>query len=284
MRVIVTRPESTALSWALGLEQAGFEPVLLPLIAIRPVEMTEALRQAWATLADYAAVMFVSGTAVKQFFASKPEFSHVLLDKSATKTRAWATGPGTMRILLRCGVDPGLLDAPALDADQFDSEALWAVVRHRVKPGTRVLIVRGAETAGRSTQATQATQDTQAAPDGAADAAAMGSGRDWFARQLTDAGVQVDFVVAYQRSASEFSAEQQSIASAAAVDGSVWLLSSSEAIVNLAAGMPGQDWQRARAVVTHPRIATQARKLGFGVVCESRPVLASVVASIESME
>ena len=109
MRVIVTRPESTALSWALGLEQAGFEPVLLPLIAIRPVDVTESLQRAWATLADYAAVMFVSGTAVKQFFASKPEFSDVLLKESATQTRAWATGPGTMRILLRCGVDPGLL-------------------------------------------------------------------------------------------------------------------------------------------------------------------------------
>jgi uroporphyrinogen-III synthase len=276
MRVIVTRPESTAHSWALGLAQAGFEPVLLPLIAIRPMDVTESLQQAWKTLGDYAAVMFVSGAAVKQFFASKPDFSDVLLKESATKTRAWATGPGTMRILLRCGVDPGRLDAPALDADQFDSEALWAVVRHRVKAGTRVLIVRGAETAGRA---------PQAAPDGAADAAAaaLGSGRDWFARQLTDAGVQVDFVVAYQRSASEFNALQKSIASAAAQDGSIWLLSSSEAIVNLAAGMPGQSWQSARAVVTHPRIATQARKLGFGVVCESRPVLASVVASIESM-
>ena len=279
MRVIVTRPESSAHSWALGLEQAGFEPVLLPLIAIRPMEMTQALQQAWAGLADYAAVMFVSVAAVKNFFASKPEFSDVLIKESAIKTRAWATGPGTMRILLRCGVDATLLDAPAFDADQFDSEALWAVVRYRVKAGTRVLIVRGAETSGRTPQAA-----LDSAQEGAADAVAMGSGRDWFARQLTDAGVQVDFVVAYQRSASEFSAQQQSIASAAATDGSVWLLSSSEAIVNLAAGMPGQDWQCARAVVTHPRIASQARKLGFGVVCESRPVLASVVASIESME
>ena len=71
---------------------------------------------------------------------------------------------------------------------------------------------------------------------------------------------------------------------AASADGSVWLFSSSEAIANLAAWLPGQDWQRARAVATHLRIAANARKLGFGVVCESRPVLASVVASIESMK
>ncbi|MGE3348297.1 MAG: uroporphyrinogen-III synthase, partial [Ramlibacter sp.] len=39
---------------------------------------------------------------------------------------------------------------------------------------------------------------------------------------------------------------------------------------------------RARAVATHPRIAQAAREAGFGVVCESRPALADVVASIES--
>ena len=274
MRVIVTRPESAAHGWALGLEQAGFEPVLLPLIAIGPVAMTDALQQAWARLADYGAVMFVSGAAVKQFFESKPPLSLVLIKDSAIKTRAWATGPGTTRILLRCGADVSLLDAPALDADQFDSEALWAVVRRQVKPGMRVLIVRGAETAGRAAPPAAESQ---------ADPAATGTGRDWFARQLTEAGATVDFVVAYQRSASPLSAQQQSAASAAAADGSVWLFSSSEAIANLAAGLPGQSWQAARAVATHPRIATQARKLGFGVVCESRPLLASVVASIESM-
>ena len=274
MRVIVTRPESSALSWALGLEEAGFEPVLLPLIAIGPVPMADALQQAWARLADYAAVMFVSGIAVKQFFASKPPFSHVLIEDCAIKTRAWATGPGTTRILLRAGVSASLLDSPALDADQFDSEALWAVVRHQVKAGMQVLIVRGAETAGRT--ASTATEFQT-------DLGTMGSGRDWFARQLTEAGAKVDFIVAYQRSASPLSAQQQSAARAAAGDGSVWLFSSSEAIANLAAGLPGQSWQAARAVVTHPRIAAQARKLGFGVVCESRPLLASVVASLESV-
>ena len=107
--------------------------------------------------------------------------------------------------------------------------------------------------------------------------------QEQLARQSAEAGAQVDFVVAYQRSASPLSAQQQTAARAAAGDGSVWLFSSSEAIANLAAGLPGQSWQAARAVVTHPRIAIQARKLGFGVVCESRPLLASVVASLESM-
>lgn len=276
MRVIITRPESAALSWALGLEQAGFEPVLLPLIAIGPVAMTDDLHRAWTTLADYAAVMFVSGTAVKQFFESKPPLASVLFKDSAIKIRSWATGPGTTRILLRAGVDASLLDSPALDADQFDSEALWKVVRRQVQPGMRILIVRGAESSGRAAPAA-----TEGQPD--PPTTGTGTGRDWFARQLTEAGAQVDFVVAYQRSASLLSEQQQTTARAAAADGSVWLFSSSEAIANLAAGLPGQSWQAARAVATHPRIASHARRLGFGVVCESRPVLASVVASIESM-
>ena len=274
MRVVVTRPESDAQSWVEGLQDAGFEPLLLPLIGIDPVEETVPLQQAWLSLAGYFAVMFVSGNAVKHFFASKPPLSPVFITQKAIKTRAWATGPGTTRMLLRCGADASLVDAPALDADQFDSEALWASVRHQVQPGMRVLIVRGAQTAGRL---------APAVAEGGNDLAAMGAGRNWFARQLSEAGVHVDFVVAYQRSASPLSAQQQTTARAAAADGSVWLFSSSEAIANLAAGLPGQSWQAARAVATHPRIAVNARRLGFGVVCESRPLLASVVASIESM-
>ena len=107
-------------------------------------------------------------------------------------------------------------------------------------------------------------------------------GRDWLATQLAQGGVQVDHVVAYQRCSPVFDPAQRSLVQTAAVDGSVWLLSSSEAVANLSVLMPGQSWNAARAVATHPRIAQRARELGFGVVCESRPILSSVVASIES--
>ncbi len=274
MRVVVTRPESDAQSWVHGLRGAGHEPLLLPLIGIGPAQDAAPMEQAWRSLPDYLAVMFVSGNAVKHFFSSKPPLALEFSEKSAIKTRAWATGPGTVRILLRAGVDASLLDAPAMDSGQFDSETLWAAVRHQVEPGMRVLIVRGAATAGRA---------GPAAAEGQTDAAAMGTGRDWFSRQLTETGAKVDFVVAYQRRPPELSAHQHSLACAASADGSVWLFSSSDAIANLAALLPGQSWQRARAVATHARIAAKARMLGFGVVCESRPLLASVLGSIESM-
>jgi uroporphyrinogen-III synthase len=69
---------------------------------------------------------------------------------------------------------------------------------------------------------------------------------------------------------------------AAASDGSFWLLSSTEALGNLIASLPGHDWQHAKAVATHPRIAKAAQAAGFGTVLESRPLIQEVIASIES--
>ena len=109
-------------------------------------------------------------------------------------------------------------------------------------------------------------------------------GRDWFASQATAAGANVEFVVAYQRLCPTWSEQEHALVQEAAADGSVWLFSSSEAISNLAASCPGQSWQRAKAVATHPRIALAAKDVGFAVVCESRPTVDALLASIESLQ
>ena len=88
--------------------------------------------------------------------------------------------------------------------------------------------------------------------------------------------------MAYQRGAPRFSAQEVALAQQAARDGSVWLLSSSEAVAHLAEALPGQHWGAAHALATHPRIAEAARAAGFGTVRECRPALEDVVASIES--
>lgn len=160
---------------------------------------------------------------------------------------------------------PGQIDAPPPDSVQFDSEALWQRVGTQVRAGDRVLIVRGAEGAGE--------------PESAG-----GSGRDWLALQLVGVGARVDFVVAYQRQAPVFSAAESELAQRAARDGSVWLFSSSQALRHLSRCLPGQSWQKARALATHPRIAAVAKELGFGVVCESRPTLSDVVAALKSCD
>jgi uroporphyrinogen-III synthase len=268
MQVVVTRPAGDAPGWMQGLAAAGFTPRLLPLIDVLPVADPRALVASWQRAGSYNALMFVSGNAVAHFYASKPSLVPVDIEYLAIKSRAWATGPGTVRALQYAGVADCLIDAPPPDAPQFDTEALWRVVQPQVRPGNRVLIVRGAQ------QANQA---------GAAPVEVAGAGRDWFASQLMQAGAQVDFVVAYQRGVPVLSELEKAQARAAAVDGSVWLFSSSEAITNLQQAMPQQSWGAARAVATHLRIADKAKQAGFGVVCESRPALSSVVASIESM-
>jgi len=72
------------------------------------------------------------------------------------------------------------------------------------------------------------------------------------------------------------------LARQASHNGSLWLLSSSEAIAHLGRALPGQDWAAAHALATHPRIAQAARAAGFGCVSECKPALADVAAFIKS--
>lgn len=262
MRVIVTRPEREAQRWVHELSALGFDAQALPLIKVGPVSDTAHLVHAWHQLADYVGVMFVSANAVAHFFAARPPAAPEFGSAAALTTRAWATGPGTARALASVGVAPERLDAPPMDSGQFDSEALWQCVGAQVHQGDRVLIVRGGDSAGSA-------------------GAGQGSGREWFARRVTEAGAQADFVMAYQRHVPEFSLHEQTLACQAATDGSVWLFSSTEAVGHLGAWLPGQSWGQARALATHARIAAAAKKLGFGVVGESRPTLADVVAAIQ---
>lgn len=260
-RVIVTRPEREAAQWVEQLLARGLAATALPLIAIGPCTDPSALqamadaRERLARAPGYRALMFVSSNAVLHFL-------HGGALPLPTGTRAWAPGPGTARALEQLGVPPAAIHGPAADAPQFDSESLWQQVAPQIRAGDRVLIVRG-----RSAGVHESSE---------------GSGRDWLARQVQAAGGQVDWAVAYERGAPSFTPEQTALAEAATQDGSLWLLSSSEAVANLAEALPGRSWNPARALATHPRIAQTARAMGFGHVRECRPALEDVVASIES--
>ena len=272
MQVIVTRVQPQAGQW-VQLLQATHQAVALPLIETSGLPDTTALVSAWQHRADYAALMFVSSHAVNYFYASKSVVAHVNKAHEDIKTRAWMTGPGTHAALVAQGVSTTRMDCPPPEAGQYDSEALWQLVKEQVGPGTRVLIVRG-DTPG----AVDATAD-----EGANPSANVGVGRGWLAQRLQAAGAQVDFVVAYRRGAPVWTPAQRTLARAGATDGSIWLLTSTESLVNLKTLLPGQAWSGAKAVATHARIAEAARQLGFGVVSESRPALSDVLASIESM-
>lgn len=263
-RAIVTRPQRDAQQWTQDLQAAGIAAAALPLIAIRGVRdpaLHAALARAHADSSRYRALMFVSGNAVHYFFEGFPAAAIAAPAQAAINIRAWAPGPGTAQALLDAGVPAERIDRPAPGAAQFDSESLWQQVAPQIGPGDRVLIVRGA----------------------AGPAAEGGSGRDWLAQQIAAAGGSVEFVAAYERAAPELTPAQQALAREAATDGSVWLLSSSEAVTHLRAALPGQDWSGAHALATHPRIAAAARAAGFGTVAQCRPSFDDVVASIESL-
>lgn len=287
MKLIVTRPRQEAEAWVKQLRALHLDAIALPLIHIGAPVNSQDVTKAWENLHQYRAVMFVSSNAVRYFYAENtPEASIFAaykaiknianISENRAKPRLWATGPGTLEALLAQSVPSDLIDSPASDAKQFDSETLWNIVKHQVKPGDKVLIVRGRSSGLKDTQGV---------------ASVNMNGRPWLAEQLTAAGVQVDEVVSYERSAPVFDAAELALLHQASADQSIWLLSSSEAVANLCtvSGLySGLDWSlgwsQARAIATHPRIARAAKDAGFGVVYESRPLLTDVVAALESIE
>jgi uroporphyrinogen-III synthase len=260
MRVVITRPSGDAQAWVAALQDAGHAALTLPLIEVGPVANAQLVTQAWAQWSEFQAVMFVSAQAVRYFFECKP----VAIDGPSLQPhpRCWATGPGTHKALLQAGVPEACIDSPAVDATQFDSEALWQRVAGQVKSGQPVLIVRGADVRADLSR---------------------GTGRDWLAQQLQAAGASAHFVVAYERRAPAWTDAQKKQAVLAASDDSVWCFSSSQAIQNLAQALPKQNWSEARCLATHPRIAQSAQALGFGEVHMSKPSLPDLLVSLESL-
>jgi uroporphyrinogen-III synthase len=270
MRVIVTRPAAQAGKWVTALRAAGLQALSLPLIEILGPPEPQAVQAVWANLARLQLLMFVSANAVEHFFADQDDGTK-LQAALAQGTRFWATGPGTVAALQQAGVPAGHIDAPHKEAAQFDSEALWQVAGAQVRPGWRAVVVRG-------------NSNGQSEGDSVEDGeAGHGVGRDWLAERLREQGVEVQFLVAYARRAPRLAANALALLQVAASDGSVWLFSSSEALANLRSMAAGQSWSRARAVVTHARIAEAAHAVGFGVVRTARPAMKDLLASIESL-
>jgi uroporphyrinogen-III synthase len=270
-RIIVTRPQQQAQPWLAALRELGYEVSALPLIEIHPADTPQdlqALQAAWEELKSWDALMFVSHSAVQGFFKQNQPFPHMEYAQNATKKianvstgmppnlRFWATGPGTVASLQVIGVSADRLDSPALEAEQFDSEALWARVRPQIRSGSRVLIVRGR------------------------DAGHAQASRDWLAQQIRSAGGHAQVLSVYERRAPSWSAQQLALCQAWLQEGSIWLWSSSQAVHHLPVSL---DVSQARCICTHERIAQTARERGFAVVCTSRPALQDVVASIKSL-
>lgn len=253
-RVLVTRPLREAQRWVQTLQARGIEASALPLLAIEPLQVQKSLRQlreVQARAGEFDAWMFVSSAAVSHFMPD---------GQTASGPRCWATGPGTAAALREAGVPDSRIDAPSPAAGQFDSEALWPIVRGQIGAGSRVLFVRGGDASGQA------------------------AGRDWLSLQVADTGAAQETVVVYRRVPPSWGEVEHRLAQAASSDGSLWLFSSSQAIANLLLAVPQVDWSQARAIATHPRIAQAATSAGFGQVHQAPAGLDALVASIESFQ
>lgn len=250
--LVVTRPAEQAQAWVRDLAAHGVHATALPLIDTAPPEDDRDLRHWRAHWPQADALMFVSGAAVRAFFDAPP------MAAAGTHTRFWAPGPGTAKALAEAlpawGVSPAQIDAPPIEAEQFDSETLWAVVQAQVRPGHTVVVIGG------------------------------GSGRDWLTQRCEAAGATVARCEAYARQAPNPTPAWRAQLMQVQQANSVWLFSSSQAIDHLQALVPDADWSGSSALVTHPRIGQAAHAAGFARVCMSRPTLADVIQTLKSMD
>ena len=281
--IVITRPAAQALAWQQALQAAGHPVVLLPCLSIHPAPDLHPLRAAWAELGQWNALMFVSANAIDAFFAQRP--ADMQWPQGALAPRAWVPGPASAKALEAAAVPAHLIDAPSAQAEQFDSESLWEQVRSQVGSGFQLLVVRGGRAGALSPVSPPASTGLS-----------TGIGREWLAEQVESAGGSVGWLLAYVRGAPQWTDAEYAQAARARDDGAVWLFSSSECVAHLqaltqsapvnwrdGAGSGQSAWSGSVALATHPRIAKAARAAGFGTVHLTRPGLADVLASIESI-
>ena len=253
--VLVVRPRAQAGAWVDALAALGVPARALPLIAIVPAPDAAPVDAVFAQVEASAGepmLVFVSPNAVHGFFDA-------VAAARGTPARAWpahawaaATGPGTVAALRERDVVAERIVAPAADAPQFDSEALWAAMRDWPWTGRPVWIVRG------------------------------NGGRDWLGERLREDGADVRVVQSYGRAAPVLSDDERALLASALAEPVrwIWMFSSSEAIAHLRALAPAASWNSGRALASHPRIADSARALGFGSVTVVAPTAQAVADAV----
>ncbi|PAT42222.1 uroporphyrinogen III synthase [Vandammella animalimorsus] len=283
--LILTRPATQNAAWAAQFAALGIDCIALPLIHIQFLDDATSVQRRLSVLAkldQWAAIMHVSPNAVQGFWDAQAMQRWRQLsagtESSANLPRLWSPGPGTAQALQAQGFAPEWVDQPAANAGQFDSEALWQQVQTQIQPGAQVLILRGSRAAA-SPAAPATPPQAQAQGDG--------QGRDWLAHQLQQCGAQLQFLPVYRRSPPVWNTQQRDLALGAAAARRVWLLSSSEGVQHLPQLLPGQDaafWRDQSAIVTHPRIAQAAQRIGFGQIHISAPTVQAIALCLQGLE
>ena len=124
MKVLITRPRAQADNFADQLREAGFEPILFPVIEIRLVEENPEIENAIKNIGKYAWVIFTSVNAVDVIArseATKQSFGAGRLLRFArndVSPKIAAVGRKTADALRKHGIEPDFIP------DEFRGEAI----------------------------------------------------------------------------------------------------------------------------------------------------------------
>ncbi len=247
-RVLVSRSPEQADPLRRALEEAGAEPVLVPMIRSAPVPETPELTAALARLPAYEEIVFTSANAVRALAALARRAGH---PPHALAADALCVGPATSVAAAAEG-----FAVAALEAGTGDAAALLAAVRAtRPLAGRRLLWPRAAA----------------AGPE--------------LARGLREAGASVDDVIVYRTEPAPFDA---AALAGALAEGSLSALTfaSPSAARSFASGMGREGMAAARRAVVAAigRVTANAlSELGLPAdAVAERPEPAALVAALAS--
>jgi uroporphyrinogen-III synthase len=256
--VVITRPQTQAEELLPAIEAIGRHAVLFPLLDIAPLQDPTdqaALRAALAHIGDYALIAFVSPNAIDAAFAELPAWPKGV--------PIGIMGEGSRRALAKHGVDDSNAVIYSPKDARTDSETLLAVLDLDALRARKVMILRGQ------------------------------TGRELLADRLREEGVEVTQVATYRRSAPAFDAARQAHLTALLASKNDWIVTSSEALRNLA-HMARQlavlglrpdavaKMQQQRLIVPHARIAETAQSEGFLDVCLTASGDEALLAALQS--
>ena len=231
--VVVTRPQPQTEILAQKVAGIGRVAITFPLLEIGPLPNDAELLAALEALSSYKLVAFVGPNAIEAAFTRLPKWP--------AGVAIAIMGEGSRQALAAHGItDANAHIFMPADTGRSDSETLLQALDLQSLKGQRALIIRG---------------DT---------------GRELLADALRAAECQVTQVAAYRRFAPAMLPQVRERLDHLIRTQNDWIVTSSEALRNLvqmAKNLGGDDavakLQRQHFLVSHARIAENARNLGF---------------------
>ncbi|MEI6127897.1 MAG: uroporphyrinogen-III synthase, partial [Pseudomonadota bacterium] len=133
-KILITRPEAQALTFAELISGLGGEPVLFPTVEIVKEPDLSPLYAAFKNIESYDWIIFTSVNAVEIFF-TELAVQHVDI-RTLKGIRLCAIGPETKSRLIQRGLGVDVVP------EQFRAEGLLDAVKEKMKLGQKVLLPR----------------------------------------------------------------------------------------------------------------------------------------------